>query len=119
MREVAEPYGSLDQNSRLERVIDVLGNAEVARCLHVSPSQPSRWRSGKERMGHENLAKLLELDMVVSRMLLAFRDARGVASFLDGRNGFLNFAQPRAVLHLEGPLALIPAIEGDEQGAYA
>ena len=119
VREAAAPYGSLDQANRLERAIDLLGATEVARVLGVSKSQPSRWRSGAERIGHENLTRLLELDLIVSRLLLAFADREGVASFLDGTNAFLNFAQPRVVMELSGPLAILPAIEGWEQGAYA
>lgn len=118
VREVAPGYG-LDEVRKLERVIEVLGNGEVARILGVSASQPSRWRSGAERIGHENLTRLLDLDLVVSRMLLLFGDPRGIASFLDGRNPFLNFARPRDVFRLEGPLAVLPAIEGEEQAAFA
>lgn len=119
VREAAEPYGSLDQIGRLHRAVAAIGNAEVARVLGVATSQPSRWRSGKERIGFENLTRLLELDLVVSRLLLLFGDAEGIGSWLDGQNPFLNFARPRDVVRTRGPLALLPAIEGEEQGAYA
>lgn len=119
VREAAEPYGSLDQLNRLERAIDLLGATEVAKVIGVAKSQPGRWRSGAERIGHANLTRLLELDLIVSRLLLAFGDRDGVASFLDGTNAFLNFARPRVVMQLEGPLAILVAIEGWEQGAYA
>lgn len=117
MRESAPTYGQLAVADRIERVNAVFGADLVARTLGVNRSQPSRWRSGRERVSSENLMGLIELDYVASRLLtLLHPDA--IALWLDGENPFLG-GRPRHVLLLHGPRALHVALDGEESGAYA
>ena len=103
--------------SSLERLIDVFGNNRVASLLGVSVSQPSRWRRGLERMGEENLRRVLDLDYVVSRLLLLY-PPREVEIWLTSSNAHLRGARPVDVLRLRGALAVVEAIDADAQGAY-
>src|SRR5258708_20882424 len=54
---------------RLEYVVGELGNNHVARILPVAESQPSRWRSGEERLSEPNRRHVFDLDYVMSRLL--------------------------------------------------
>ena len=44
----------------------------MAGLLGVSPSQPSRWQKGQERISAENQRGLLDLDYVMARLLQLF-----------------------------------------------
>lgn len=67
--EVAPVYGGIEGVlSRLEPMIAVLGNNRVAHLLGVSPSQPSRWRSGKDRPNPDVQTRILRLDSVMVRL---------------------------------------------------
>lgn len=117
VRESAPTYAQMAVADRIERVTAVFGADLVARTLGVNRSQPSRWRSGRERVSSENLMALIELDYVASRLLtLLHPDAIGL--WLDGENPFVG-GRPRHVLLLHGPRALHVALDGEESGAYA
>lgn len=117
VREVATSYDAFDVQGRVDRALALLGAKEAARALGVSQGQPSRWRSGRERIGRESLARLLDLDLILGRLLLLM-DPIAVDSWLDGSNPFLNGSTPRDVMTIRGALALLPAVEGEEQGAF-
>lgn len=115
-RESAPTYAMMGVSDRIDRVIAVFGADLAARALRVNRSQPSRWRAGRERVSSENLATLIELDHVASRLLtLLHPDA--IPLWLDGENPFLN-GRPKHVLLLSGPRALQIALDGEESGGY-
>jgi transcriptional regulator with XRE-family HTH domain len=105
----------LDQ--RLERLIATFGNNHVAELLGVSPSQPSRWRKGDERVSHDKQRRLLDLDYVMARLLQLFpREQADI--WLTSHNAHLG-ARPIDVLRLRGASAVVLAIDAEAQDAYA
>ncbi len=105
------------ETDRLERLIGELGNNRVASLLAVSPSQPSRWRSGKEGISTENQRKLLDLDYVFARLEQLFRP-RQAEIWLNSYNAHLG-GRPIDALHLRGASPVIQAIDAEAQGAFA
>jgi transcriptional regulator with XRE-family HTH domain len=102
---------------RLDRLVRDLGNNHVASLLGVSVSQPSRWRSGAERISADSQRRLLDLDYVYSRLLQLFSMEQSEI-WLRSQNAHLG-ARPIDVLRLRGPSAILPAIEAEAQDAYA
>lgn len=105
-------------DERARRLIDVLGNKAVADLLGVSPSQPSRWKSGAEVPGRLAAPLLVDLDHVVARLLLIW-DKSLVGDWLSTPNGFLDGVRPIDVLALRGSTEVVEAIEAETAGAYA
>jgi hypothetical protein len=105
------------ESERLERLVEEFGNNRVAKLLAVSPSQPSRWRSGKEGIGVENQRKLIDLDYVFGRLEQLF-PARQAEIWLTSFNAHLG-AVPIDVLRLRGAAPVIAAIDAEAQGAFA
>lgn len=100
------------------RVIDALGNNVVAELLGVTRSQPSRWRSGQERLSPESRKRISDLDHVLDRLLLElYPDQAG--RWLTGPNPHLGGARPIDVLELRGAAAVLPAIDALAAGAFA
>ncbi|MGZ4140797.1 MAG: antitoxin Xre/MbcA/ParS toxin-binding domain-containing protein [Actinomycetota bacterium] len=117
VRETALGYDAFGARERVARCVKVLGNKLVADALGVSPSQPSRWRSGKERVSAETLPLLIDLDYVVSRLSYLMHP-KVIESWLYGNNPFVG-GRPIDVLLLRGPMALKPALDAEEAGSYA
>jgi uncharacterized protein (DUF2384 family) len=102
----------------VSRVVDALGNNVVADILGVSRSQPSRWRSGQERLSPDNRKRISDLDHVLDRLLLElYPDQAG--TWLTGPNPHLGGARPVDVLELRGAAAVLPAIDALAAGAFA
>ena len=102
----------------VSRGIEALGNNVVADLLGVSRSQPSRWRSGQERLSPENRKRISDLDHVLDRLLLElYPDQAGL--WLTGPNPHLGGARPIDVLQLRGAAAILPAIDALTVGAFA
>lgn len=101
----------------IERVVSVLGSNTVAKLLGVSRSQPSRWRSGEERMSPPNQARLTDLDHVLNRLLQVLWPEEAGA-WLTAINPHLG-GRPVDVLALRGSGPVIEAIDALAQGAYA
>lgn len=117
-RESALAYGAPDVAiARLAGLIDLLGNNRVAELIGVNKSQPSRWRSGKERMSAENRTRVLDLDYVFARLTGLF-GPKVMESWLTGSNPWLGTGRPIDVMTKRGPLALVEAIDAEEQMAY-
>jgi len=116
---VSEAAGSLfGQTGAVERVVAALGNNVVADILGVSISQPSRWKSGEERIGPESRKRISDLDHILDRLLLELHPDQAGA-WLTGSNPHLAGARPIDVLELRGAAAVIGAIDALAVGAFA
>ena len=102
---------------KLHRLIAEFGNNRVARLLGVSPSQPSRWQKGEERISAENQRGLLDLDYVMARLLQLFPQEQAEI-WLTSHNAYLG-ARPVDVLRLRGAATVVQAIDAEAQDAYA
>ncbi len=94
------------------------GVTALARALGVSPSQPSRWKSGKESPSPDMARRLVDLDHVVARALLVW-DPEVVPDWLTSPNGHLGGATPLGVLSTQGPSAVLDALDAVEAGGFA
>jgi uncharacterized protein (DUF2384 family) len=104
---------------RAQFLVDTVGGVnKLARILGVSPSQPSRWKSGQEVPSPEVAARLLDLDHVVALAMQAWHP-RIVTDWLDTANGFLDGARPIDVLLQRGAAEVIDALKATLSGAYA
>lgn len=105
-------------DATVERLVAVLGNNGLARLLGVSPSQPTRWRSGKEAISPANRRRLSDLDHVLDRLLLElWPDQAG--EWLTSPNAHLGGAVPVDVLVLRGAAPVLEAIDALGTGAFA
>src|SRR5688500_16305050 len=103
--------------AEVERVVSALGSNAVAELLGVSRSQPSRWRSGKERISPGNRARLTDLDHVLNRLLQVLWPEEAGA-WLTSSNPHLG-GRPVDVLAVRGAGPVVQAIDALAQGAYA
>jgi uncharacterized protein (DUF2384 family) len=105
-----------DVPAEVERVVSALGSNTVADVLGVSRSQPSRWRSGAERISPTNRARLADLDHVLNRLLqVLWPDDAG--AWLTAPNPHIG-GRPVDVLAIRGAGPVIEAIDALAQGAY-
>lgn len=102
----------------LTRVVDVLGNNATAALLGVSASQPSRWKSGKERLSRVNASAVVQLDAFLATMLTVFTPEQAEL-WLSGSEPHLGGARPADVFRLRGLSGVLPALQAIEEGAYA
>lgn len=94
------------------------GVTALARALGVSPSQPSRWKSGKESPSPDMARRLVDLDHVVARALLVW-DREVIPDWLTSPNGHLGGATPLGVLATQGPSSVLDALDAVEAGGFA
>ena len=94
------------------------GVTALARALGVSPSQPSRWKSGKESPSPEMARRLIDLDHVVARAALVWHPDV-IPVWLRSANGHLNGQSPLGVLTTRGPNEVLDALDATEAGAFA
>jgi hypothetical protein len=103
--------------ARLAGLIRELGNNRLAGLLDVSASQPSRWKSGEERISAENQRRLLDLDYVIARLLQLYPREQAEI-WLTSHNAHLG-SRPVDVLSLRGAGPVVEAIDAEAEGAYA
>ena len=104
---------------RAQFLIETVGGVnKLAKTLGVSPSQPSRWRTGQEVPRPDVAAKLLDLDHVLALAVQTW-DAAVVMDWLTTGNGFLGGARPLDVLLQRGSAEVIDALKATLSGAYA
>ncbi|WP_327359960.1 hypothetical protein [Streptomyces sp. NBC_01296] len=102
----------------LERVLGVLGNNGAAALLGVSSSQPTRWKSGRERMSPASVSAVVNLDAFLSLLFTVFTPEQAEL-WLSGQEPLLGGARPADVFRSKGLAALAPILQAIEQGAYA
>jgi hypothetical protein len=94
------------------------GGAKLARMLGVSPSQPSRWASGKERPGGQTAPLLIDLEHVLARVRLVW-DGPSAVVWLESPNAYLAGARPIDVLRRQGPGRVLEALDATTWGGAA
>ncbi len=107
-----------DMRRRVTWLIGALGNNRVAELLGVSRSQPSRWKSGDERVAPRNRRAVLDLEYVMAR-LYELWTPEVAAIWLESSNAHLGGARPADVLRLRGAAEVVDAIDAEDEGAYA
>lgn len=90
----------------------------MACLLGVSPSQPSRWRSGKEAPGPQASRLLVDLDHVLASLLQVWTPDVA-ADWLQSANSYLDGARPIDVLRLRGSAEVVDAVRAEAAGSYA
>lgn len=104
---------------RTRFLIETVGGVtKLAKTLGVSPSQPSRWKSGQEVPSPDVAAKLLDLDHVVALAVQTWHPVI-VMEWMSSANGFLEGARPLDVLLQRGSAEVIDALKATLSGAYA
>jgi uncharacterized protein (DUF2384 family) len=107
-----------DVKPLLARIVEALGTNAAARLLGADRSQVSRWGGGGEAISGEMARRIVDLHDVLTRILRVF--PRTAASlWLAGNEPLLGGARPIDVLVTEGAAAVIRAIDGIAEGAYA
>lgn len=104
-------------SERLERLVVLIGNNQLASLMGVSRSQPSRWRSGAEGMSPENHRRMIDLDYVFGRLEQLFTP-RQAEVWLTSENAHLG-ARPIDVLLIRGVAPVIAALDAEAEGAFA
>ena len=104
--------------SQVIRLIELLGNNLLADILGVNRSQPSMWKSGKEKLSVESRRKVSDLDHVMNRLLIELYPDRAI-QWLQGGNPHINFARPIDVLKANAPSKVVAAIDALSSGSYA
>lgn len=104
---------------RAQFLIDTVGGVnKLAKTLGVSPSQPSRWKSGQEVPSPDVAARLLDLDHVIALAVQTWHPAV-VMDWMATGNGFLEGSRPIDVLLQRGSAEVIDALKAGLSGAYA
>jgi transcriptional regulator with XRE-family HTH domain len=104
---------------KLRAVVDDLGSqARVARVLGVSPSRVSRWLRQGDEPDAENRRKVEGLEFVLAR-LLSFKHPDAAATWLGGRNPFLNDFRPIDYLARGRIGDVLEAVDAFEAGSFA
>jgi hypothetical protein len=109
-------WGPAQRTDELAKTLG--GVTALARALGVSPSQPSRWRSGKEAPSPEVERRLIDLDHVVARAKLVWHPDV-VPVWLRSPNQHLYGQTPLGVLMTRGPAEVLLALDATDQGAFA
>ena len=107
-----------EMGRRLAWLIGALGNNRLAELLGVSRSQPSRWKSGSERVAPRNQRALLDVDYIMARLYQIWTPDVA-AIWLESPNPHLGGARPMEVLRQGGAAEVIAAIDAADEGAYA
>lgn len=94
------------------------GGRALADILGVSPSQPSRWASGKERPGVQVAPVLIDLEHVLARVRLVWAGPAAV-TWMTSANTHLGGARPSDVLTLRGPGPVLEALDAETWGGAA
>ena len=114
-----KPLPTWRSAERAQFLIDTVGGVnQLAKTLGVSPSQPSRWKSGQEVPSPDVAAKLLDLDHVIALAMQTWHPAV-VMDWMTAGNGFLEGARPIDVLLQRGSAEVIDALKAGLSGAYA
>jgi hypothetical protein len=109
--------GVVPTSQKLARLVESMGNNWVAGVLGVSVSQPSRWRTGEERISPENARLVTDLEYVISRLFQLYSPTLAKV-WLESYNAHLE-SRPVDVFRLRGALAVAEAVDAEAQGAYA
>jgi len=114
-RSDARGAGYWNPREALRRLVALLGNNRAGALLDVSKSQPYRWMRG-EPIAQDKERRILDLDYLIVRALRVIH-ADKVGEWLTYQVPALRWARPIDVLVLEGPQAVVRALDVIEEGA--
>lgn len=115
----AQPADDPLSAERTRWLTDAVGGGRaLADILGVSPSQPSRWASGKERPGVQVAPVLIDLEHVLARVRLVWAEP-AAATWMTSANAHLSGARPVDVLTLRGPGPVLEALDAETWGGAA
>ncbi|MGH7920789.1 MAG: antitoxin Xre/MbcA/ParS toxin-binding domain-containing protein [Candidatus Dormibacteraceae bacterium] len=101
---------------KVRQLISIYGVHGLAALVGVSPSQPVRWRQGREGLSEPATRQLLGLEYLTSRLAEVFT-ARQAQAWLSSPNPYLAGSTPAQVFAQLGAAAVEPAISAVEIGA--
>lgn len=105
-------------DSRVQVLLSTFSRAQLAAMVGVSPSQTSRWASGKERPGPAAAPALIDLEHIYARARLVWgKDTARI--WLESNNAHLGGARPLDVLHTDGPARVLEALDAEMWGGAA
>lgn len=105
-------------DSRVQVLLGTFSRAQLAEMVGVSPSQTSRWASGKERPGPAAAPALIDLEHIYARARLVWgKDTARI--WLESNNAHLGGARPLDVLHADGPARVLEALDAEMWGGAA
>jgi uncharacterized protein (DUF2384 family) len=103
---------------RVLALINAFTSSRLAELVGVSPSQPSRWASGKERPGPAAAPTLVDLDHIYARARLVW-GPETARIWIDSANVYLGGARPIDVLRTDGPARVLEALDAEMWGGAA
>ncbi len=105
-------------NRDLERIVEILGLNQTARILDVDRSQLSRCVKGAEGISPTLALRVTNLQYVLTRALQTMH-ADEVGPWLTEGEPLLGGSIPLNVLAIDGPAAVIAALDALVSGAFA
>jgi hypothetical protein len=104
-------------NGDLERIVEILGLNQTARVLDVDRSQLSRCMRGAEGISSTLALRITNLQYVLTRALQIMH-ADEVGPWLTEGEPLLGGSIPLNVLAIDGPAAVIAALDALASGAF-
>ncbi len=103
---------------RVQYLLDLFTSKGLAEWIGVSPSQTSRWSSGKERPSPAAAPALIDLEHVYARARLVWgEDAARI--WLQSPNSYLGGPRPLDVLRADGPSRVLECLDAEMWGGAA
>ncbi len=103
---------------RVEFLIEATGGVRaLAETLGVSPSQPTRWRQGKDFPSPQLARRIVDLDHVIASLLQVWEPETAM-DWLQSANGHLDGARPIDVLRLRSSSEVVAALRAEAEGAF-
>lgn len=103
---------------RVRYLVDAFGGRTVAAFVGVNASQPTRWAAGDERPGPAAAPLLIDLEHVLAKARLVWGE-QAAQQWLVSSNSYLGGARPMDALRLQGPGAVLDALDGETWGGAA
>lgn len=107
-----------DFTARVRHLTQVMTQSQLADFVGVSRSSVSRWADGSDTPSDTNAELILDVDYILGRYA-QHHPAEQFHNWFGAANAFLNGAQPKDVLLLEGPTRVINALHAEIAGSFA
>lgn len=112
--------GAWGPMSRTEFVVRVAGSTrKAAALLDVDASQTSRWASGKTVPAPDQARMLVDIEHVLTHVMLVWADEEVAFDWLTTPNANLDGSKPLDWIRREGTSEVVKALRAEAAGAYA